>query len=44
VEHVRAYPSEKGTMAPVFGMAASVPFRGQLSDLLKKYMVLLYKV
>jgi glutamate/tyrosine decarboxylase-like PLP-dependent enzyme len=44
VEHVRAHPSEKGTMAPVYGMAASVPFRGLLSDLLKKYMDLLYKV
>jgi glutamate/tyrosine decarboxylase-like PLP-dependent enzyme len=44
VEHVRANPSEKGTMAPVYGMAATVPFRGLLSDLLKKYMDLLYKV
>ena len=44
VEHVRAHPSEKGTMAPVYGMAATVPFRGLLSDLLKKYMDLLYKV
>jgi sphinganine-1-phosphate aldolase len=44
VEHVKAHPSEKGTMAPVYGMAATVPFRGLLSDLLKKYMDLLYKV
>lgn len=44
VEHVRANPGEKGTMAPVYGMAATVPFRGLLSDLLKKYMDLLYKV
>ncbi len=44
VEHVRANPSEQGTMAPVYGMAATVPFRGLLSDLLKKYMDLLYKV
>ena len=44
VEHVRAHPGEKGTMAPVYGMAATVPFRGLLSDLLKKYMDLLYKV
>ncbi|MDY7232423.1 pyridoxal phosphate-dependent decarboxylase family protein [Hyalangium rubrum] len=44
VEHVRAHPSEEGTMAPVYGMAATVPFRGLLSDLLKKYMDLLYKV
>ncbi|SEU08798.1 pyridoxal phosphate-dependent decarboxylase family protein [Stigmatella erecta] len=44
VAHVRANPSEKGTMAPVYGMAGTVPFRGLLSDLLKKYMDLLYKV
>jgi sphinganine-1-phosphate aldolase len=44
VEHVRSNPSEKGTMAPVYGMAATVPFRGLLSDLLKRYMDLLYKI
>lgn len=44
LEHVRANPGEKGTMAPVYGMAGTVPFRGLLSDLLKKYMDLLYKV
>ncbi|MBN1207858.1 MAG: aminotransferase class V-fold PLP-dependent enzyme [Myxococcaceae bacterium] len=44
VAHVQANPSEEGTMAPVYGMAATVPFRGLLSDLLKKYMDLLYKV
>jgi glutamate/tyrosine decarboxylase-like PLP-dependent enzyme len=44
VRHVQAHPAEAGTMAPVYGMAATVPFRGLLSDLLKKYMDLLYKV
>ena len=44
VEHVRANPEEKGTMAPVYGMAGTLPFRGVLSDLLKKYMDLLYKL
>ncbi len=44
IEHVKANPGEQGTMAPVYGMAATVPFRGLLSDLLKKYMDLLYKV
>lgn len=44
VEHVRTHPGERGTVAPVYGMAASVPFRGLLSDLLKRYMDLLYKV
>ncbi|WP_141591843.1 aminotransferase class V-fold PLP-dependent enzyme [Myxococcus sp. AB056] len=44
VDYVKSHPSAKGTMAPVYGMAASVPFRGLVSDLLKKYMDLLYKV
>jgi len=44
VEYVRANPSDKGTMAPVYGLAATVPFRGLLSDLLKKYMDLISKV
>jgi sphinganine-1-phosphate aldolase len=44
VEHVRNNPGESGKLAPVYGMAATVPFRGLLSDLLKKYMDLLYKV
>ncbi|WP_255415203.1 hypothetical protein [Vitiosangium sp. GDMCC 1.1324] len=41
---MRANPSEKGTMAPVYGMAGTVPFRGLISDMLKKYMDLIYKV
>ncbi|EPX61466.1 Sphingosine-1-phosphate lyase [Cystobacter fuscus DSM 2262] len=44
VEEVRANPNEKGNMAPVYGMAGTVPFRGLVSDLLKKYMDLIYKV
>ena len=44
VSTLRAHPEDKGTMAPVYGMAGTVPFRGLLSDLLKKYMDLIYKV
>ncbi|WP_434383977.1 pyridoxal phosphate-dependent decarboxylase family protein [Melittangium boletus] len=44
VAHVRAHPSDRGTLAPVYGMAGTVPFRGVLSDLLKKYMDLIAKV
>jgi glutamate/tyrosine decarboxylase-like PLP-dependent enzyme len=44
VEHVRTQPPEKGGMAPVYGMAATLPFRGVVADLLKRYMDLLYKV
>ncbi len=44
VEHVKAHPEEKGTMAPVYGMAATLPLRGMVSDLLKKYLDVIYKV
>ncbi len=43
VEHVKAHPEEKGTMAPVYGMAATLPLRGMVSDLLKKYLDLIFK-
>ena len=36
VEHVKQNPAEKGSMAPVYGMAATIPMRGMVSDLLKK--------
>src|SRR5690606_30501723 len=38
VEHVRAHPEEKGSMAPVYGLAASIPVRGAVSDLLRAYL------
>jgi sphinganine-1-phosphate aldolase len=44
VRQVRAHPKMKGTMAPVYGMAATVPFRGVVSDLLKRYLDALYEV
>jgi glutamate/tyrosine decarboxylase-like PLP-dependent enzyme len=44
VEHVKAHPEEKGTMAPVYGMAAGLPLRGVISDLLKTYVDRLYEV
>ncbi len=44
VEHVRANPSEKGGMAPVYGMAATMPVRSLVGDMLERYMDLLYKV
>lgn len=43
VEHVRAHPPEAGGMAPVYGMAATLPFRGMVSNLLKRYIDLLYR-
>ncbi len=44
VAHVQANPQEGGGMAPVYGMAGSMPLRGVVSDLLKRYIDLLYKV
>lgn len=44
VEHVRAHPSEEGSIAPVYGMAATIPVRGVIADVLERYMDLLYKV
>ena len=44
VDYVKAHPSESGGMAPVYGMAASLPFRGVVRDFLKRYMDMYYKV
>jgi sphinganine-1-phosphate aldolase len=43
VEHVKAHPDEKGTMAPVYGMASTLPLRGLVSEMLKKYLDLIFK-
>ena len=43
VEYVKQNPDEKGSMAPVYGMAAKLPVRGIVGDLLERYMDLLYK-
>ena len=44
VTYVITNPSESGGMAPVYGMASSLPFRGVIKDLLKKYLDMYYKV
>ncbi len=44
VEEVKANPAEKGQIAPIYGMAASLPFRGMVKELLKRYLDLLYSV
>ncbi|HWQ12608.1 MAG TPA: aminotransferase class V-fold PLP-dependent enzyme [Roseiflexaceae bacterium] len=44
VAHVRANPQERTGMAPVYGLAASLPLRGVVRDLLRRYIDLLYKV
>lgn len=44
VAEVKAHPEAKEGMAPIYGLAASLPARTVVSDLLKRYMDLLYKV
>jgi glutamate/tyrosine decarboxylase-like PLP-dependent enzyme len=43
VEEVVAQPATKEGLAPVYGLAATIPFRGMVRDLLKKYVDLLYR-
>jgi len=44
VEEVKQEPAQHGSMAPVYGMAATFPLRGVVGDFLKSYLDLLYKV
>ena len=44
IKEVKANPKAEGGFAPVYGMAGSLPFRGLVSDILKKYMDVVYKV
>jgi glutamate/tyrosine decarboxylase-like PLP-dependent enzyme len=44
VAHVKAHPEERGRLAPVYGLAASLPLRGIIGDLLKRYLDMLYKL
>lgn len=44
VAYVKANPGKEDGMAPIYGMAATLPFRGLVSDILKKYMDIIYKV
>ena len=44
VEYVEANPKEIGGMAPIYGLAATIPFRTEVGELLTRYMDLIYKV
>ena len=44
VKIVQNQPEKRGGMVPVYGMAATLPFRGMVVDLLKRYIDLLYEV
>jgi glutamate/tyrosine decarboxylase-like PLP-dependent enzyme len=43
VAEVKEAPAAEGGMAPVYGMAATLPLRGVVSNILKAYMDVLYK-
>jgi glutamate/tyrosine decarboxylase-like PLP-dependent enzyme len=44
VEHARTHPNAGDGMAPVYGMAATMPLHGLVTDLLKRVIDLLYRV
>jgi glutamate/tyrosine decarboxylase-like PLP-dependent enzyme len=44
VAYVKAHPAERGSSAPIYGMAAALPVRSVVGDLLKTYMDAYYKV
>ena len=44
VAYVKANPGSKEGLAPVYGLAATLPFRGMVSDILKKYLDVVYTV
>jgi len=44
VEYVQANPGEAGTMAPIYGLAATIPFKAEVRELLGRYIDLLYRV
>ena len=44
VEAVQREQQAHGEMAPVYGLAARVPLRGMVVDLLKRYLDMLYRV
>jgi glutamate/tyrosine decarboxylase-like PLP-dependent enzyme len=44
VDHVLRNPGEKGKMAPVYGMAATLPVRGVVGEVLEAYLDALYEV
>lgn len=44
VAYVKANPMEKGSSAPIYGMAANIPVRSVVGDLLKTYIDAYYKL
>ena len=44
VAHVRSQPKSEGGMAPIYGLAGTLPVRGAISDVLERYLDVLYEV
>lgn len=44
VAHTKANPDKEEGMAPVYGMASTVPVQGVVTDLLERYLDVLYEV
>jgi glutamate/tyrosine decarboxylase-like PLP-dependent enzyme len=44
VSYVQENPDTKGGMAPVYGMAGTIPLRDLVADILKEYLDLLFRV
>ncbi|HSN82663.1 MAG TPA: aminotransferase class V-fold PLP-dependent enzyme [Polyangiales bacterium] len=44
VDYTKAHPNQEGGMAPVYGMANSLPVQGVVTDLLERYLDVLYEV
>jgi hypothetical protein len=44
VDMVRNHPDADSRMAPIYGMAANLPVRSVVGNLLERYIDLLYKI
>ncbi len=44
VKYVKMHPQEESGSAPVYGMAATIPLRGLVREMLRRFADLLYKV
>jgi glutamate/tyrosine decarboxylase-like PLP-dependent enzyme len=43
VEEVRHHPAEKGKLAPIYGLAGTLPVRSAVGDLMRAYLDVLYE-
>jgi len=43
VEYVKMNPDVEGRLAPIYGMGATVPLKGMVDEMLKRYMDFLYQ-